>query len=181
MPRISRVAWVAWEGGSFLSPQIFCSLSLSSLACPNLAGWCGRAVEQGRATGLHLLEHLHVGQAVEQDVDDGGPLLRSTLMAVLPSARPPRRPLRRATSKVTPSYARPRQRIEDGHISGGSTFSTASRRRLAHPRVLSRVERRAPRRRRLKVSVPLRARPRCPPRHLSFRVRNTTRWHDRCG
>jgi hypothetical protein len=29
MPRISRVAWVAWQGGSFLSPQIFCSLSLS--------------------------------------------------------------------------------------------------------------------------------------------------------
>jgi hypothetical protein len=79
------------QSGSFLSPQIFCSLSLSSLACPDPVGWRDREVEQGRAAGLRLLEHLHVGQAVEQDVDDGGPLLRSTL-AVLPCARPPRRP-----------------------------------------------------------------------------------------
>jgi hypothetical protein len=61
-------------------------LSLSSLACPDLAGWRARAVEQGRVASLRLLEHLCVGQAVEQDIDDGGPLLRSTLTAVLPCA-----------------------------------------------------------------------------------------------
>jgi hypothetical protein len=105
--------------------------------------------------GLYLLKHLRVGQAVEQDIDDGGPLPRSTLMAVLPCAQPLRRPLRRVTSKVTPSYARPRRRVEDGHNGGGSTFSIVSRRRLARPCVLSRVERRAPPRRRLKVFVPL--------------------------
>jgi hypothetical protein len=69
-----------------ISTDILLSLSLSSLACPDLAGWRGRAVEQGRMAGLRLLEHLHVGQAMEQDVDDGGLLLRSTLTAVLPCA-----------------------------------------------------------------------------------------------
>jgi hypothetical protein len=128
--------------------------ALSSLACPDLAGWHGWAVEQGCVAGLRLLEHLRVGQAVEQDVDDGGPLLRSTLMVVLPT-RPPWRPLRRVTTKATPSCAGPRRRIEDGHSGDGSTFSTANRIHLARPHILSRVERRAPHRRRLKVSAPL--------------------------
>jgi hypothetical protein len=75
-------------------------------------------------------------------------------MVVLPCVRSPRRPLPHVTSKATPSRARPQRRIEHGHNGGGSTFSTASHRCLARPRVLSQVERRAPRRHRLKVFAP---------------------------
>jgi hypothetical protein len=152
-----------------ISTDILLSLSLK----PRLSGF-GRVVWPGGGAGPRDRSPPPRRPGGGAGRRDGGPLLRSTLMAVLPCARPPRRPLRCATSNATPSYARPRRRIEDGHNDGGSTFSMVSRRRLSRPRVLSRVERRAPRHRRLKVSVSLRARPRCPPRHLSFRVRNTT-------